>query len=112
MTPQEILELVRAGYSKDEINTMLAFPPAPAPDPKPEPEPEPAADPVPAPDPKPEPEPAPADPAPWERIEAAIAGLVSVIQNSNINNAGIKTPPTLKAEDALASLIRGGNNGK
>lgn len=112
MNPQEILELVRAGYSKDEINTMFAFAPGSDPAPAPAPEPKPEPDPEPALDPKPEPEPAPADPAPWERIESAIAGLVSVIQNSNINNAGIKTPPALKAEDALASLIRGGNNGK
>ena len=52
MTIDEILQLVNAGYSKDEI---ASFEPTPAPSPAPTPAPSPAPTPAPSPAPSPEP---------------------------------------------------------
>lgn len=99
MNPEDVLTLVKAGYSKDEISQMYGHT-DPAPDGADEPEPAPA--------PEPEEE-QPQDPAPepdrLDRLEAAIDKLTGAIQRGNIGNRGIDTIPTMTAEEALGSLI-------
>ena len=103
MTSSEIIALVAAGYSKAEIEAMSAAPEAdPQPDPALAADPQPAEDPAPASDPQ---------PVPDDRItvlEQAIVKLTQAIQGANILNSGKGAAPTLTAEDALASLIKGG----
>lgn len=103
MTMQEILALVAAGYTKEDIEKMQA----PAPDPVPDPEPAPA--PAPTPDPEPvAPAPAPADNEPTMRdLMQSMAKLTSAIQANAIANSvvpGGNQGPT--AEDAIAQIIR------
>lgn len=93
MSPTEILELVRAGYTKVEIEAM-----APEPDPAPTPEPDPA--------PTLEPDLAPT-PDRLAQLEQSIVRLTQAVQSSNIINSGGGIP-ALTAEDALASLIKKG----
>ena len=101
MTMQEILTLVAAGYTKEDIEKMEApvAPEAPAPTPDPEP-----AAPAPAPDPVP----APADNEPTMRdLMQSMAKLTSAIQANAIAQSvvpGGNPGPT--AEDAIAQIIR------
>ncbi len=113
MTSSEIIALVSAGYSKSEIEAMSLADqhvpdPAPAADPQPEAAPALAADPQPeaAPDPAADPQPAPDDRI--AVLEQAIVKLTQAIQGANILNSGKGAAPTITAEDALASLIKGG----
>ena len=101
MTMREILTLVAAGYTKEDIEKMEA-PAAPAPTPDPEPAaPAPALDPVPAPA-------APADNEPTMRdLMQSMAKLTSAIQANAIAQSvvpGGNQGPT--AEDAIAQIIR------
>lgn len=113
MDANDILALVRAGYSKEEISAMSANPnPAPEPvptppveEPAPAPAPVPAEEPVPAPAPQPAPEqtqPSTAD------LMREIAKLTSAVQANAIAHSvlpqGGYQQPT--AEDALAEIIR------
>ena len=107
MTMQEILTLVAAGYTKEDIEKMQA-PTAPAPAPVPDPEP---AAPAPLPDPEPAapaPAPAPADNEPTMRdLMQSMAKLTSAIQANAIAQSvvpGGNQGPT--AEDAIAQIIR------
>jgi len=104
MTMQEILTLVAAGYTKEDIEKMEA-PAAPDPVPVPDPAPAPAApDPVPVPDPAP----APAENEPTMRdLMQSMAKLTSAIQANAIAQSvvpGGNQGPT--AEDAIAQIIR------
>lgn len=94
MTMQEILTLVAAGYTKEDIDKMIS--PA-APDPVPVPDPAPAA-----------PAPAPADNEPTMRdLMQSMAKLTSAIQANAIAQSvvpGGNQGPT--AEDAIAQIIR------
>ena len=103
MTSSEIIALVAAGYSKAEIEAMSA---APADDPQPEPAQ--AADPQPAGDPAQAADPQPVQDDRIAVLEQAIVKLTQAIQGANILNSGKGAAPTLTAEDALASLIKGG----
>lgn len=105
MTMQEILTLVAAGYTKEDIEKMEA-PAAPAPTPDPEP-----AAPAPTPDPEPTapaPAPAPAENEPTMRdLMQSMAKLTSAIQANAIAQSvvpGGNQGPT--AEDAIAQIIR------
>lgn len=82
MNATEILKLIDAGFTADEIRGMIA--PEPAPEPTPAPAPEPAPEPNPAPTPE---DPAPAEPAPaapgpdpLDDIKQQIAGLASTVK--------------------------------
>lgn len=101
MTMQEILTLVAAGYTKEDIEKMEA-PADPAAAPTPDPEP---AAPAPAPDPEPA---APADNEPTMRdLMQSMARLTSAIQANAIAQSvvpGGNQGPT--AEDAIAQIIR------
>lgn len=105
MTMQEILTLVAAGYTKEDIEKMEA-PVAPTPDPEPAaPAPAPTPDPEPA---SPAPAPAPADNEPTMRdLMQSMAKLTSAIQANAIAQSvvpGGNQGPT--AEDAIAQIIR------
>ena len=82
MTSKEILELVRAGYTKDEINTMLPSEPPEPPEP-----PEPANDEL-------------------TGLKQELESLRKLIQKQNIDNSGRDSPPQQTASEALASLIK------
>lgn len=113
MTMQEILALVEAGYTKEDIEKMQAPAPAPVPDPEPAPAPAPLPDPEPAPAPAPLPAPVPAPAAPADNeptmrdLMQSMAKLTSAIQANAIAQSvvpGGNPGPT--AEDAIAQIIR------
>ena len=127
MKSSDILTLLHAGYTKDEIQNMDFSPaepmpvPAPAPAPVPAPTAAPAPGPVedpgehaaeepvpaPVPVPVPAPTPAPAQPTMAELMQS-IAKLTSAVQANAIAQsvipAGAYNPPS--AEDMLAEIIR------
>ena len=119
-----ILELVKAGFTKDEIMQMAqpththsdpvpvpAPVETPAPEAKPEPVPAQVAEPVavPAPAPAPVPQPAQQEAQPtMAELMQSIAKLTSAVQANAIAQsvipAGLSNPPS--AEDMLAEIIR------
>lgn len=117
----DIMALVKAGYTKDEIAQMekpepanpnpapISEPtPAPASVAEPEPAPAPAPTPVPQPQPTPTPAPAPAEPTMAELMQS-IAKLTSAVQANAIAQSvipGAGNPQTPTAEDMLAEIIR------
>ena len=116
MTMEEILKLVNAGYTKEEIAKMMD----PLTDPGPEPAKEPPADPGPEPlkdppaDPGPEPltDP-PTDPELEKRlsgIETVMNTLLKAVQANNLQNDSLLNPPADSLEkqtnEIMASIIR------
>ena len=108
MNYEDIILLVKAGYTRDQIAAMQA--PAPTPTPAPAPTPTPA--PAPAPEPAPEPAPAPADPEPpkpqgiedlSQMLAAEFAKLNDAIVKANLQQA--QQPPQESVDDILASII-------
>ena len=108
LTTTEILELIRAGYTKEEINAMVTS----APENK-DPDPAPAQDDVPAsepdpeshPEPKPEPKPQPTE---TEKLLAALGmkldQMAAAIHSSNVRN--LENPgETLTPEQVVAQII-------
>ena len=99
MTVNEIMRLLDAGYTKEEIAALTS-------DPEPEQKPEPEEK------PEPEPKPEPAEDQTGTRLDAlekSIASLIKTIQVSNVNNKSIPTLPadsTKIVDDAMASIIR------
>lgn len=105
MKLEDVMALVRAGYTKDEISAMTAPEPAaaPAPEPAPAPAPEPAV--APAPEPV-------ADPAPqFSRTEALLREILGAVQMGNINKAAIE-PPVEKGADVVTARLINPNYGK
>lgn len=108
MTAQEILELMRGGFTHDEIIALTQTPAAPAPDsvpapaPAPEPQPSPADEPAPAPVPAPVPASAP-EPTP---DPDAIAKLLQA--NSELQQQVAHLTSTLQANAIAQSMIPGG----
>ena len=115
----DIMALVKAGYTKDEISQMAQTPdpvpnadPVPAPVDKPaqadEPAPAPVAEPTPAPTPTPVPAPAQEEQPSMADVMQSIAKLTSAIQANAIAQsrlpAGGFQQPT--AEDMVAEIIR------
>lgn len=122
MELSDIITLVKAGYTKDEI-AQMDKPETPDPNstpvqlpvnvpeqqPEPAPAPAPVAEPAPVAQPVPQPQPAPAQPQPtMEDLMQSIAKLTSAVQANAIAQSvipqGLQTPP--KAEDMLAEIIR------
>ena len=96
MNYEDIILLVKAGYTRDQIAAMQA--PAPAP--------------MPAPAPAPEPTPAPAEPEPpkpqgiddlSQMLAAEFAKLNDAIVKANLQQA--QQPPQESVDDILASII-------
>ena len=122
MNYEDIILLVKAGYTRDQIAAMQAPAPAPtptpapipapAPVPAPAPTPTPAPVPTPAPTPTPTPAPAPA-PAPTpttqgieslsQMLAAEFAKLNEAIVKANLQQA--QQPPRESVDDILASII-------
>lgn len=100
MTVNEIMKLLDAGYTKEEISALEAKPEAaPAPEAKPEAKPD--AAPAPAPEAKPDAEPTLAD------VLKQMAKLTASIQANALAQtqiAGQQKAPT--AEDMIAQIIR------
>ncbi len=104
MNYEDIILLVKAGYTRDQIAAMQA--PAPEPSPAPTPTPTPA----PAPEPTPTPEPAEPEPPKPQGIEdlsqmlaAEFAKLNDAIVKANLQQA--QQPPQESVDDILASII-------
>lgn len=112
MKLEDVMALVRAGYTKDEISAMTATEPAAAPTPEPA---APASEPVAAPAPEPAPEPAPAPvaaPAPQvSQTEALLREILGAVQMGNINKATTE-PPVEKGADVVTARIINPNYGK
>ena len=96
MNYEDIILLVKAGYTRDQIAAMQAPAPTPAP----------------APAPAPEPTPAPAEPAPpkpqgiedlSQMLAAEFAKLNDAIVKANLQQA--QQPPQESVDDILASII-------
>lgn len=99
MNYEDIILLVKAGYTRDQIAAMQA-PPAPAPAPEPTPAPAPTPDPAPA-------EPEPPKPQGIEDLSqmlaAEFAKLNDAIVKANLQQA--QQPPQESVDDILASII-------
>ena len=100
MNYEDIILLVKAGYTRDQIAAMQAQAEPPAPTP------------APAPAPAPEPTPAPAEPEPpkpqgiedlSQMLSAEFAKLNDAIVKANLQQA--QQPPQESVDDILASII-------
>ena len=102
MNFEDVMALVRAGYTKDEIAAMSAqvSTPEPAPAPEPAQAPEPAA----------QPEPAPAVPQ-VSQTEALLREILGAVQLGNINKATME-PPVEKGADVVTARLINPNYGK
>lgn len=115
MTYTEVLELIRAGYKKEEIDAMMAAE-APAGDPKEDAK----KDPQPDPQPEKKPDPAKADPEPENKTTAKeeseteklikalglrLDNLTKSIQASNVNGIEGDGDKEQSADDIIAKLI-------
>ena len=103
MNYEDIILLVKAGYTRDQIAAMQASAPTPAPVPEPAPAPA---------EPAPEPAPAPAEPAQpkpqgiedlSQMLAAEFAKLNDAIVKANLQQA--QQPPQESVDDILASII-------
>lgn len=98
MNYEDIILLVKAGYTRDQIAAMQA--PAPAPEPTPAPAPEPTPAPAQA-------EPAPPKPQGIEDLSQMLASefakLNDAIVKANLQQA--QQPPQESVDDILASII-------
>lgn len=107
MNYEDIILLVKAGYTRDQIAAMQAQAPTPAPTPAPAPAPTPAPAQAPAPAPEPEPAPAPTKPQGIEDLSqmlaAEFAKLNDAIVKANLQQA--QQPPQESVDDILASII-------
>ena len=101
MTFDQLLQLLDAGFTKEEIMALTGAP-APQTEPAPQPEPAPQTEPAPQPEPAPQTEPAPMNDQ--AAILAKLEELNQTIIRSNINNS--KQPETESVDDILAAIIR------
>lgn len=113
MTKEDVLKLVNAGFSKDEIIALVG---PTVSDPKPEPEPVPAPEPQPVPEPAAAPQPA-ASPEQADAISALaeqVANLTALVQKSNMLRMEQPEIKPESAEDIIANIIyptyKSGNN--
>ena len=104
MEINDVMKLVNAGFSKEEIMALAGMA-------KQEPEPKPAPEPIPDPEPKPEPTPAPEVPAPdpaadaIAKLTAQVTQLTTIVQQSNLLRAEQPNIKPEKPEDIIASII-------
>lgn len=113
MKLEDLMALVRAGYTKDEISAMTAPEPAAAPTPEPAaaPAPEPAAASASEPAAAPAPEPAAASAPQFSRTEALLREILGAVQMGNINKATTE-PPVEKGADVVTARLINPNYGK
>ena len=100
MNYEDIILLVKAGYTRDQIAAMQVTEPAPTPAPEPAPTPTPAPTPAPA-------EPEPPKPQGIEDLSQMLASefakLNDAIVKANLQQA--QQPPQESVDDILASII-------
>ena len=105
MEAKDVINLVNAGFSKDDILKMFSETqpqPQPAPEPQPQPQPQPAPEPQPQPQPQPapEPQPQPANDQTAETIKnlttqvTTLTEIIKTMQSDAIKNAGGGKPET------------------
>ena len=106
MNYEDIILLVKAGYTRDQIAAMQAPAPTPAPAPAP------APTPAPAPAPAPTPAPTPADQEPPEQLGIEDLSQMLAAEFAKLNDAIVKAnlqqaqqPPQESVDDILASII-------
>ncbi len=113
MKIDELIELIRAGYTKEEIQALTA----PAADPEPEPEKKPEPEPA----PKPEPETKPAEAGTGfqgmekelKEIRSGIAEMIKTFQAANVQSARMNAPDNNNsAEDILANWLNPKSKGE
>ena len=101
MNAENILKLVDAGFTKEEILALAGTA-------EPEKAEPPKSEPAPQPEPEPEPE-KPAQPDPnetrYNELLAAMQKLTGAIQAGNILNSSNREDPQLSAEDILAEVV-------
>lgn len=104
MDLNDIIILVKAGYTKEEISAMQSLPTEPAAGPA---EVTPDQQPVPEENaPAPSPAPAPAqEQGNYERMEALLNQLINITQGQNINANMAGAVPTRTSQDILADVI-------
>ena len=108
MNYEDIILLVKAGYTRDQIAAMQAPAPTPAPAPAPAPAPKPTPAPAEPPEP-PKPADPPAPPKPQgiedlsQMLAAEFAKLNDAIVKANLQQA--QQPPQESVDDILASII-------
>lgn len=102
MTIAERLELIRAGYTREEISAFEAEPETP-----PAPAQEPETPPAPAQEPETPPAPAQEPANNNDAVLAAINNLTKAIQMSNLKSANVGVDTTLTPEKALAMGVFG-----
>ncbi len=94
MTLEQIVKLLDAGYTKEDIQKLQE----PEAEPKPEPEPEPAAEPTPEPKPKPEPE--------QNAVIKELQELKKAVYAMNIMQSA--QPDKASTDDILAKVLKEG----
>ena len=110
MTYTEVLELIRAGFKKEEIEALMKAEKSPVPDKKPEPEKKPTEpEKVTAKEPEKEPEPyKKPEPSETEKLVAALGlkfdALTSAIQKSNVGSIEGSEPKDT-TNDIIARII-------
>lgn len=109
MKLSEIITLIGAGYSKEEIAALEAAETgtAPAPKQQPAPKPQPTTQPQPAPIPEPKPtEPEPTEPPTSEaatQIRQAVNDFTKALQSFNVSNA--RQPATPTPQDSATEIL-------
>lgn len=108
----DVIELVKAGFTKDEILAMTSAgsdpapkEPAPAPDPEPEKEPEKEPEQKPAPAAAPKPDQTPAGTSQFDMLLEQMQKLSNQIITNNINTQDISGKPARSDDDILAEVI-------
>ncbi len=101
MNAENILKLVDAGFTKEEILALAGTAqPEEAEPPKNEPAPQPEPEPAPAPAPQPDP-----NQERYDQLLEAMQKLTGAIQAGNILNSSNREEPQLSAEDILAEVV-------
>lgn len=100
MTYGDILTLLRAGYTKEEIDAMKDGPSPTDPAPT---DPEPAADPQPAEDPQPAAQPE-TPPDPTQQVLSQITELIKAVQANNRSSADMGAEIIEPKQQALSTL--------
>lgn len=111
-TMQEILTLLAAGYSREEINAMQTDEPAPAPLPAPAPDPAPETAPQPDPAPVQTPQPDPQQ-NPFAALERKFDSMIAALQLQNQHRDENPSAPAMTGKTILAEIINpksGGNH--
>lgn len=110
---EEVMMLIKAGYTKAEIQAMEA--PAPTPEPAAEPAPAPAPEPTAEPAPEPAAEPATTPAAPMDQMMQAMQNMIQQnqqllqsMQAANIQAARMPADTKETPEDLIAKIIAPG----